>query len=131
MELSETITKENQMKKLTIAATITAIAIAVSAPFTFAQTTPEPNTAPPAASPRGYEMGPGMMYNQDQGQGQGQSQVPGYGPGMMYNQGQGRVQGQGQSQGPGYGPGMMGGDGFDCAAGVNAPATAARPGCPR
>jgi len=82
------------MKKLTIAATITAIAIAVSAPFTFAQTTPEPNTAPPAASPRGYEMGPGMMYNQGQGQGQ--------------------VQGQGQSQGQGsaYGPGMMGTYGF-------------------
>ncbi len=84
------------MKKLTIAATITAIAIAVSAPFTFAQTTPEPNTAPPAASPRGYEMGPGMMYNQGQVQGQGQ----------------GQVQGPGQSQVPGYGPGMMGTYGF-------------------
>jgi len=87
------------MKKLTIAATITAIAIGVSAPFTFAQTTPEPNTAPPAASPRGNEMGPGMMYNQDQGQGQvqgqGQSQVPGYGPGMMGSYGSGWMGGYG------------------------------------
>jgi hypothetical protein len=76
----------------TIAATITAIAIAVSAPFTFAQTAPQPNTAPPVATPSEYQMGPGMMTNQYQTQRQGQA--------------------QGQNQDSGYGAGMMGGYGF-------------------
>ncbi len=84
------------MKKMTIAAIITAIAIAVSAPFTFAQMAPEPNTAPPVATPSEFQMGPGMMTNQYQTQRQGQSQG----------------QAQGQNQDSGYGAGMMGGYGF-------------------
>src|SRR5579859_3648804 len=78
------------MKKMTLAAMITAIALAVSAPFALAQPTPVPNAAPPAAGPRDYALGPGMMTNQYQAQ----------------------RQAQGQSQGSTYGPGMMGGYGF-------------------
>ena len=46
--LPKTITKEIHMKKLTIAAALAAVAIAVTVPLTFAQTD-------------GYSMGPGMM----------------------------------------------------------------------
>jgi hypothetical protein len=74
-------------------------------PFALAQTAPGPGAAPPAASSRGYEMGPGMMYDQGQAQTRGQVQVQrpgGYGPETMGSQGQGPG---------GYGPGMMGGYG--------------------
>ncbi|MGB8436378.1 MAG: hypothetical protein WCE38_19175 [Burkholderiales bacterium] len=87
------------MKKLTIAVAITALAIAVTMPFTLAQTTSNSDTAQPAASLPGT--GPNMMYGQVQSQTQGQGT---YGPGMMG----GNAQGQG-----GYGRGMMGGYGVD------------------
>jgi hypothetical protein len=102
---SEPITKEKHMWKLTLAAGITALAIALPAPVALAQVTPNSNPAPPAASPRGYEMGSGMTY--DTGRGTDQRQAPGpgdYGPGMMG--------GPGQALQPGnYGPGMMDGHG--------------------
>jgi hypothetical protein len=87
--------QENQMKKSTIAAAVTAIAIAVIVPFALAQTASGPDAAPPAAASRAYPASPGMMGGSVQGQGA-------YGPGAMssYAQGQG-----------GYGFGMMGGDG--------------------
>ncbi len=89
------------MKKLTIAAAITALAIAVTIPFTLAQTTSNSDTAQPAASVPGT--GSNMMYGQVQSQTPGQGQGT-YGPGMMG----GNAQGQG-----GYGRGMMGGYGGD------------------
>jgi hypothetical protein len=104
--------------KLTIAAAITALAIAVTVPFALAQTVP--NSAP---APRGDETGAGMMYGQARAPSQGQAQGPaqgGYGPNMMYGQAQtpGQEQSQvpapGSAQGPaqaGYGPGMMYGQG--------------------
>jgi hypothetical protein len=102
------------MKKSTIAASVTAIAIAMIVPFGVAQTPLESGTAPPTASTRNTQAGPGMMGGQVQGQG---DYVPGamgayaqtqgsYGPGMMGAQGQA----QGQTQGA-YGPGMMRGYG--------------------
>jgi hypothetical protein len=102
------------MKKSTIAAAATAIAIAMIVPFGLAQTPLGSGTAPPTASTRDTQAGPGTMGGQVQGQGayapgatggyaQGQG---GYGPGMMAAQGQA----QGQTQGS-YGPGMMGGYG--------------------
>jgi len=98
------------MKKMIIAAAMTALAIAMTAPLTFAQTASKSDTAGPAASSPDYPSAPGSMGGYAQGQG-------GYGPGMM--RGQGQAQGQGmyrsgsmggyaQGQG-GYGPGMMGG----------------------
>ena len=99
------------MTKLTLASAIAAVAIAVTAPFTFAQATPNADTAPPAASSRSYEgTGPDMMYSQAQGPGPAQAQGPMQGQGPV--QGQGPMQGQGPGQGPaqgGYGPGMMSG----------------------
>ena len=103
------------MTKLTIAAAITALAIAVTVPSTLAQMGPNSAQAPPAAASRVDEAGPGMMYGQAQAPSQGQAQGPaqgGYGPGMMY--GQAQAPSQGQAQGPaqgGYGPGMMYGQG--------------------
>ena len=84
----ETITEEKQMKKLTIAAVLAAVGIAVAVPFTFAQT-------------GGH--GPGMMgpYGQSEGS---------YGPGMMYGYGMGPGM-MGSYGGYGMGPGMMGGYG--------------------
>ncbi len=81
------------MKKRTVAATLAAVAIAVTLPLSFAQ-------------PGGYGMGHGMMGGYGQGQG-------GYGPGMMggyggYGMGPGMMGGYG---GYGMGPGMMGGYG--------------------
>lgn len=86
------------MTKLTIAAAITAIAILVTAPFTLAQTAPTSDTAAPAASSRGYEMGPSVMYGQAQVQSQGPGQGPtrgGYGPSMMDGNGVGWMAGYG------------------------------------
>jgi len=86
------------MTKLTIAAAITALAIAVTVPSTLAQTGPNSAPAPPTAASRGDGTGPGMMYGQAQAPSQGQAQGPaqgGYGPGMM----------------GGYGAGWMGGYG--------------------
>jgi hypothetical protein len=108
------------MKKLTIAAAITALVIAVTMPFTLAQTTFNSDTAQPAASLPGT--GPNMMYGQVQSQTPGQGQGT-YGPGMMGGNAQTQGQGtygpgmmggnaQGQGQG-GYGPGMMRGYGGD------------------
>ena len=84
----ETITEEKQMKKLTIAAVLAAVGIAVAVPFTFAQT---------------GGRGPGMMgpYGQSEGS---------YGPGMMYGYGMGPGM-MGSYGGYGMGPGMMGGYG--------------------
>jgi Spy/CpxP family protein refolding chaperone len=84
----ETITEEKHMNKLTIAAVLAAIAIAVAVPFTFAQT-------------GGH--GPGMVGGYGQSEG-------GYGPGMMggYGMGPGMMGGYGSY---GMGPGMMGGYG--------------------
>jgi len=83
------------MKKLTIAAGIAAVAIAMSMPFALGQSTPNSNTAPPAASTPDNQgqgaYGPGMMGGNAQGQNQG-----GYGSRMM---------------GGGYGFGWMGGYG--------------------
>ena len=98
------------MKKMIIVAAMTALAIAMTAPLTLAQTAPKSYTAGPAASSPDFPSAPGSMGGYAQGQG-------GYGPGMM--RGQGQAQGQGmyrsgsmggyaQGQG-GYGPGMMGG----------------------
>jgi hypothetical protein len=83
-----------QMKNITFAASIIAIAMALSAPFALARSNPASDTAPPVATPSEYQMGPGMMTNQYQAQRQG------------------RAPGQAQGQGSGYGPGMMGGHGF-------------------
>jgi uncharacterized membrane protein len=83
------------MKNITLAASIIAVVIALSAPFALAQTDPAPNTSPPVAAPSEDQMGPGMMTNQYQAQRQGPPQD----------------QAQGQNQGSGYG-GMMGGYGF-------------------
>jgi hypothetical protein len=84
------------MKNITFAATIIAIAMALSAPFALAQTNPAPDASPPVAAPSEYQMGPGMMTNQYQAQRQGRPQD----------------QAQGQNQGSGYGPGMMSGYGY-------------------
>ena len=92
------------MKKLTIAAALAAVAIAVTVPLTFAQT-------------GGYGMGPGMMGGYG-GNAQGPGMMGGYGgygpgAGMMggyggYGPGAGMMGGYG---GYGMGPGMMGGYG--------------------
>ena len=92
------------MKKLTIAAVLAAVAIAVTVPLTFGQ-------------PGGYGMGPGMMGGYG-GYGMGPGMMGGYGgygmgPGMMggyggYGMGPGMMGGYG---GYGMGPGMMGGYG--------------------
>ena len=107
----------SHMTKLTVAAAITALAIAVTVPFTLAQTVPNSAPEPPTVASRGYETGPGMMYGQAQVPSQGQAQGPtqgraqgGYGPGMMYGQGQGQG-GFGSSMMGGYGAGWMGGYG--------------------
>jgi Spy/CpxP family protein refolding chaperone len=99
----ETNTKEKSMKKRSIAATLAAVAIAVTIPLTYAQMGGGPGMM------GGYGQGPGgygMMY----GYGHGQA---GYGPGMMggyggYGMGPGMMGGYG---GYGMGPGMMGGYG--------------------
>ncbi len=87
-----TMTKENRMKKRTIAAVLAAVAVAVTIPLSYAQM---------------GGGGPGMMGGYGQGQG-------GYGPGMMggyggYGMGPGMMGGYG---GYGMGPGMMGGYGM-------------------
>ena len=99
------------MRKLTIAAGTTAMAIALSQPVALAQTAPNPEPSPQAASRLGSETGPGMMYGAAQAQPAGQVQRQmepqgqvGYGPGMMNRDGAVQVQG-------GYGSGMMGGYG--------------------
>lgn len=98
------------MRTLTIVAG-TAMAMALALPVAFAQTAPNSDAAPPAASTFGNQTGPGMMSGPAQGQQSGQVQPQlqpqgqgGYGPGMM--NGNGADQGQG-----GYGSGMMGGYG--------------------
>jgi Spy/CpxP family protein refolding chaperone len=95
---SETNTKEKSMNKRTIAATLAAVAIAVTIPLSYAQ----------------MGGGPGMMGGYGQGQG-------GYGPGMMggyggYGMGPGMMGGYG---GYGMGPGMMGGYGADYLGALN------------
>lgn len=100
------------MRKLTLAAGIAAIAMALTGPFALAQSVPNSNTTPSAASPRGNASGPGMMYDQAQGRPQGQTEAPGQprAPGQQPGYGPGMMSGQGQGQG-GYGAGMMGGYG--------------------
>ena len=104
------------MRTLTIPATLTAIAIA-AAPFAFAQTAPGADTASPAASSCGCEMGGGMMGGNGHGHGahghgvmgsdeQCQGMMGSHGPGMM-GHGPGMM-----GHGPGmmgHGPGMIGG----------------------
>ncbi len=87
--LSETITKEKHMKKLTVAKALAAVAIAAIVPYAFAQT-------------GGY--GPGMMGGYG-GYGPGSGMMGGYGG---YGMGPGMMSGYG---GNGMGPGMMGGYG--------------------
>jgi len=96
------------MKRSTLVAAITAIAIAVIVPFALAQTSSRSGTEPPDAASRGYTAGPGGMGGYAQGQ-------DAYSPGLMRGQiqgqgayGPGAMSGPAQGQG-GYGPGMMGG----------------------
>ena len=103
----ETNTKEKSMKKLTIATTLAAAAIAVTIPLTYAQMGNGPGMMGGYGQGQGG-YGPGMMYGYGQGQG-------GYGPGMMggsggYGMGPGMMYGGGFG-GYGMGPGMMGGYG--------------------
>ncbi|MGB5081514.1 MAG: hypothetical protein WBO23_12310 [Burkholderiales bacterium] len=99
------------MKKLTIAAAIAAVAIAITLPFALGQTTPNSDTAPPAASSPDKQgqgaYGPGMMGGNAQTQDQGPNRG-GYGPGMMSGNAQGQNQGL---MGGSYGFGWMGGYG--------------------
>jgi len=95
------------MNKRTIAATLAAVAIAVTIPLTYAQMGGGPGMMGGYGQGQGG-YGPGMMYGYGQGQG-------GYGPGMMggyggYGMGPGMMYGYGQGLG-GHGPGMMGGYG--------------------
>ena len=87
--LPETIARMHPMKKLTVAALLMAVAIAVTIPLTRAQ-------------PGGY--GPGMMGGYG-GYGMGPGMMDGYGG---YGMGPGMMGGYG---GYGMGPGMMGGYG--------------------
>ncbi len=109
----ETNTKEKSMKKRTIAATLAAVAVAVTIPLTYAQMGGGPGMMGGYGQGQGG-YGPGMMYGYGQGQG-------GYGPGMMggyagYGMGPGMMYGYG-----GYGPGagMMGGYGADYLGALN------------
>ncbi len=97
------------MKKMIIAAVLTALAIAMAAPVVLAQTS-RLEAAAPAGALRNFPSGPGLVGGYAQGQG-------GNGPGMTGGQGLAQGQGmyrpgatggyaQGQS---GNGPGMMGG----------------------
>ncbi len=100
------------MKRLTLAAVLAAVAIAVTVPLTSAQT-------------GGYGPGPGMMGGYG-GYGMGPGMMGGYGgygmgPGMMggyggYGMGPGMAGGYG---GYGMGPGMMGGYGANAAGALN------------
>lgn len=92
--------KEKSMNKRTVAATLAAVAIAVSIPLALAQMGGGPGMMGGYGPGQGG-YGPGMMYGYGQGQG-------GYGPGMMggyggYGMGPGMMHGYG-----GYGAGMMG-----------------------
>ena len=87
------------MKKLTIAAALAAVAIAVTVPLTFAQT-------------GGYGMGPGMMGGYG-GNGQGPGMMGGYGG---YGPGAEMMGGYG---GYGMGPGMVYGYGANAAGALN------------
>ncbi len=78
------------MKKPTLSAGITALALALTMSFAFGQTASDSETA--ASSP-GNVADPGMTYRQGQGN---------YGPGMMSGQSTGQPQ-------RGYFAGMMGG----------------------
>jgi Spy/CpxP family protein refolding chaperone len=93
--LSESITKGKSMRKLTIAASLTAVALVVIAPVSFAQTAPKAGMASPPASSYGCEMGNRMMGGNVHRQG-----MLGGGPGMMMG-------GPGRGM-MGGGPGMMG-----------------------
>ncbi len=102
------------MKKLTIAAVLAAVGIAVAVPFTFAQTGGHgPGMMGPYGQSEG-SYGPGMMYGYGMGPGMmGSYGGHGMGPGMMggyggYGMGPGMMGGYG---GYGMGPGMMGGYG--------------------
>lgn len=64
------------MKRSTLVAAMTAIAIAVIVPFALAQTSSQSGAVAPAAALRGCDAGPGGMVAYAQGQG-------GYRPGMM------------------------------------------------
>ncbi len=101
----ETNTKEKSMNKRTIAATLAAIAIAVTIPLTYAQMGSGPGMVGGYGQGQGG-YGPGMMYGYHQGQG-------GYGPGMMGGYGGGMGTGMmGGYGGYGIGPGMMVGYGM-------------------
>ena len=82
------------MRKLTIAAALTAVAFVVTAHVAFAQTAPKADMPSPPASSYGCEMGSGMMGGSGQGHGAHRQGMMGGGPGMMMG---------------GGGPGMMGG----------------------
>jgi Spy/CpxP family protein refolding chaperone len=86
--IPEAITKEKHMKKLTVAATLVAVAIAVSVPVASAQMGPGT-----MGGYGGYGMGPGTMGGYG-GYGMGPGTMGGYGgygmgPGMMYGYGDG------------------------------------------
>ena len=86
------------MKRLTVATTLVAVAFAVTVPVVLAQATSGADTAQSAATPRGNEVGPGVMYGQGQAQAGNQG---GNAPDKTYGPGQGT-----------YGSHMMGGYGF-------------------
>jgi len=82
------------MRRLTIAAGLTAVALVATAPVTFAQAEPKVDMASPPASSYGCEMGNGMMGGNGQGRRAHWQGMMGGGPGMMMG---------------GPGPDMMGG----------------------
>ena len=95
------------MRKLTIAAVLTAGAFVVTAPVTFAQTAPRADMASPPASSCGCEMGSGMMRGSGQGHGPHGQDMMDRDPGMMMGgRGPGKMGGGPRMMGEG--PGMMG-----------------------
>jgi Spy/CpxP family protein refolding chaperone len=86
--------KGKSMRRLTIAAALTAVAFVVTAPVTLAQGAPKADMASPPASSYGCEMGNGMMGGNVEGHRARWQGMRGGGPGMMMG---------------GPSPGMMGG----------------------
>jgi Spy/CpxP family protein refolding chaperone len=103
--LFETITKEKSMTKLNMPAVLAAVAIAMTAASSFAQTPPKADAAPPP--PCSCETGGGMMGGHGPWQGMmgGHPPMMGGGPGVM--PGGPAMMGGGHGMGFG-GPGMMG-----------------------
>ena len=115
--LPESLRTAKSVPGRTMAAAVTAVAIAVAVPFTFAQPLAYGNGPGMMGGYGGYGNGPGMMGGYG-GYGNGPGMMGGYGgygmgPGMMggyggYGMGPGMMGGYG---GYGMGPGMMGGYG--------------------